>query len=87
MEKKLKCLICFIPGDVNGDDRADLVCAQPDGGVAIYQTQITETGIDFPFLPYEDKRFGFCHWNQDEKAKVVKVMSQEVKHLNSSTIP
>ena len=58
------------PGDVNNDESADLVCVQPDGGVGIYQTRTSETGIDFPFVPYEDKRFGFCPANQDEKAKV-----------------
>ena len=56
---------------MNGDQSADLVCVQANGGVDIYQTQSSVTGISFAPAPYEDNLFGFCSVNQGEKAKVL----------------
>ena len=58
------------PGDVNGDESADLICVQPDGGVAIYQTHTSDAGISFAAEPYKDDLFGFCPIYQDAEAKV-----------------
>ena len=55
---------------MNGDESADLICVQPDGGVAIYQTHTSDAGISFGLQPYEDDLFGFCPVSQKLKPQV-----------------
>ena len=62
------------PGDLNGDQNADLVCVQADGSVDIYQTHTSDSGIKFAPQPYVDSLFGFCPADQDEKARVANFM-------------
>ena len=66
------------PGDVNGDQSADLVCAQADGGVDIYQTRTFDSGINFAPQSYVDHLFGFCPVDQDGKASVADLLIDDM---------
>ena len=72
---------------MNGDQSADLVCVQPNGGVDIYQAQSSVTGISFAPAPYEDNLFGFCSVNQGEKAKVLIAIICQLVYIDIMNIP
>ena len=48
-----------IVADINGDNRADVVCITDDGGIMIYEAKDVETFYE-PGTVWSDEAFGFC---------------------------
>ena len=52
-------LSSFIPGDVNGDGRSDVMCSTIDGGVMVWVAKDTDNFYGAS-EPWKDDYFGFC---------------------------
>ena len=46
-------------GDVNGDNRADVVCVTETGGVMVWLAKPDNPNL-YDSAPWEDMMFGFC---------------------------
>ena len=70
--------LIYYTGDVNGDGRADAVCAGDDGSVRVWEAGEDEAEIYTE--SWTDERFGFC---VQERKQVKKLTHYKFQMVNS----